>query len=108
MNISTLFTGLKSVAGHPITKGGSVATIITVGLYTASAFGILIPMWAFTAGPALGYVAYRLLPKSVEDQIDQAAAKITEIATELPTIDPTYPGDDKKQTPSEQSWKKPV
>ena len=91
-NVSALIDGAKAVAGHPITKGGALASLISGGLYAATIAGVAIPAWALTAGPLAGYVVYRLLPKKTEDQIDAVAAEVVAVATEIPT---TYADPDK-------------
>lgn len=84
INVATILTAVKAVGSHPITQGGSLATLITGGLYAASIAGVVIPTWAFTVGPLAGYALYRFLPKRIEDEIDNTANEIVDIAKEVP------------------------
>ena len=98
-NISALLTGAgavaKSTAAHPITKGGSLAALITGGLYAASAAGIVIPEIAFTFGPLAGYLLYKFLPPVAQAEIDGTAAKVVEVFNDIPDIKTyqEYPSD---------------
>lgn len=86
LNVTALLAGAKVVAQHPLTKGGLVMSLVSGGLYAASLAGVAIPGWAVTVGPILGYVAYRLAPKAVEDDIDAVATRITDIANDIPQV----------------------
>lgn len=90
MNIAALLSGAgavtKSVAAHPITKGGALAALITGGLTIASVAGIAIPPVAFTIGPMAGYLLYRVLPKQYETDIDDLAQKIIDIDSDIPNL----------------------
>lgn len=93
LNVTALLAGAKVVAQHPLTKGGLVMSLVSGGLYAASLAGVAIPGWAVTVGPILGYIAYRLAPKGVEDDIDAVAIKITDIANDVPQTYAEYPVD---------------
>ena len=84
MNVAALLNGARAVASHPITKGGSLAALISGGLYAAQFAGVAIPSIAFSAGPLAGYILYKLLPKKIEDEIDATAEKFVDIATTIP------------------------
>lgn len=92
MNISAILSGVKAVAGHPIAKGGGLASLISGGLYAAILAGVAIPEWSLFVGPAIGYVVYKFSPPKVQQAIDDATNKVIELATEIPQ---TYyaPGD---------------
>ena len=91
LNWFALLQGAKTVAAHPITKGGSLAALVTGGLYAASFAGIAIPELAFTVGPLAGYVLYRFLPVNTQKEIDDATQAVIDGLGKLPEIDPTYP-----------------
>lgn len=106
VNLSVILKGTtavsKSVAQHPITKGGALAALVTGGLYIAAAAGIAVPEIAFTIGPVAGAILYKFLPKSVQDEIDAAAQKVADIDQMIPEIKTyaEYPGD-KKPAPAQ-------
>lgn len=95
MNISALLTGLKatagSVASHPITKGGSLAALITGGLAVASVAGVAVPELAFTLGPIAGVVLYKFLPPKVQQELDETTEKVVDLATTIPDVEASYP-----------------
>lgn len=84
MNWAAILDGAKTVAAHPVTKGGSLAVLISGGLYAAQFAGIAVPSIAFSAGPIAGYILYKLLPKKIEDDIDNVAKEVTDVVTEIP------------------------
>lgn len=93
-NLSVLLKGAQTVASHPATKGGALAALITGGLYVASAAGVLVPGWAFVAGPVLGTLLYKLLPAADEQIIDGVVQKVTDTISEIPDqVQETYPAD---------------
>jgi hypothetical protein len=99
VNIAALITGAsavsKSVVSHPLSKGGGLAALITGGLYVAAAAGVVIPEIAYTVGPVAGFILYKLLPKSIEDQIDQTAQKVVDLDNLIPEVKTydDYPAD---------------
>lgn len=97
MNISALLAGARSIASHPASKGGALASLITGGLCAATVAGIVIPPVAMTLGPIAGYILYFLLPKKIEDQIDETLKNITDAVTVIPQTYPEYP--DTPKTP---------
>lgn len=94
-NASALMSGAASVAGHPITKGGALAALITGGLYAAAAAGVIIPGWAFVAGPIFGTLLYKLLPPKDQAVIDDTAQKVVDTFNTIPSTYAEYPNDPK-------------
>jgi hypothetical protein len=93
LNLSALMTGAGAVAKQPVTKGGALAALVTGGLYMASAAGVVVPGWAFVAGPIFGTMLYKFLPAKDQAEIDDVAAKVTDTFETIPTTYPEYPGD---------------
>ena|ERR1700760_3906473 len=92
MNISALLAGAQQIAGHPVAKGGALASLITAGLYAAMAAGVSIPPVAIALGPIAGYVLYKVLPVKQQNELDTAVDDITSVVTAIPT---TYSDPDK-------------
>lgn len=95
LNVSTIIAGAgavaKSTAKHPITKGGSLAALLTGGLYIAAAAGVAIPEIAYTLGPIAGVLLYKFLPKEYQEALDSTTEKIVDTFDTLPSTYAEYP-----------------
>jgi hypothetical protein len=101
INWSSALSAAKSIAGHPITKGGALASLISGGLYIAATVGVPIPGVALLLGPAAGYVLYYLLPKKAQTEIDAVAQEVTDAVSKIPSTYPEYPGKDGQPSTSQ-------
>ena len=95
LNLAVLMNGAGAVAKattqHPITKGGSLAALITGCLYAAAAAGVAIPEIAFTAGPIAGYLLYKMLPVKTQQVLDDTAQEVVDTITTIPNVYAEYP-----------------
>lgn len=91
LNLTALVSGAGAVASHPITKGSALAALVTGGLYAAVAAGVVVPGWAFIAGPVFGTILYKFLPTKDQAEIDSIADDVTKTFDTIPTIYPEYP-----------------
>lgn len=99
-NLSALMSGAGAVANHPMTKGGALAALVTGGLYAAAAAGVVVPGWAFVAGPLFGTLLYKFLPAKDQAEIDDVTQKVKDTFNEIPTVTPDYKGTGNDPLPS--------
>lgn len=93
-NISTIFTGLQTIAQHPATKGAALSSLFVGGLYVAGAAGLItVAPWETALAGFAGTAIYHFLPPIDQAAVDNVTQDVIDIAQETPKLEDTYPPD---------------